>query len=145
MPRELDCPYRCPKCDYDLRGSEHFVCPECGQATNPDEAAVAARSYCPWTRPVRRLRHFVWAWFVAYFVLFPVFGTTVDHVRSFVIKIVFLNLPLQLILFSMSLALLRRRNRRSARLGAILLVCLLMVILVGFSISIYIFVAERPN
>lgn len=31
LPKALPVPYRCPSCEYDIRGAPHDRCPECGR------------------------------------------------------------------------------------------------------------------
>ncbi len=94
---------------------------------------------------VRRLLTFWGAWFVVYFFLGALslsngetsfFAKTVDRIDQTWVKLIFLNIPLQLILMAVAVACLRAGRTDARRVGLVLATAVSLLIAVHVALSV---------
>ena len=126
----------CPACDYDLRGTTEAVCPECGTPFTP--AGIAARARYRWRfeRIFLQLLIIPCVWFALYFLLGKIFSGALDRINVLWVKLVFLNMPLQLLLTALAYGCLKADNATVKRCGGIVTIVVLILVATHTAISL---------
>ena len=126
----------CPRCDYDVRGLQDDVCPECGARFTPAELLAYAEGRWRHTRVFRPLLAVPCCWFVLYVVFRDLFANTTDRVDTYWVAMLFLNIPLQLLLVGGAAHLMYGPKRATKRRGAVLLLIVLALVVTHILISL---------
>ncbi len=123
--------YRCPNCDYDLRGLSEARCPECGGVFNSRDVEAYLERRWPSQQYFRILILATIPWFIAYIFADVIHDTTDRIPLSWMIPLLpFLFFPLHLILACTAISALEIKSLRSKkRFGARLTIILWILIL----------------